>query len=230
MQKRYSDTLTLRGVTFPIYAAETWPARISGSGSDCDDLTELTIGHRAEENDDPFAAPDVRITTSIRKPRDTDLRRARRALEMWVPDDHNHPRSDGLSDAATKLWFAARRRHRRAAALGALQTEQMITIDGTPRPFLGLSTPTGRWVAVRRHGDLTMTIAAHDLDPITLTLEPIADPAARLLDPEPEEAPRPACLKFGSHVTLQAIRLSLCPPPAWDAVTLRVSSSKNHHA
>jgi hypothetical protein len=187
VQKWYSDTMTLRGVTFPIYAAENWPARINGSGSDGDDLTELTVGHRAVENDDPFAAPDLTITTSIGKARDTDLRRARRALEMWVSYDNSHPRSDGLSDAATKLWFAARARDRRAAA-GATQTQQMITIDGTAQPFLRLSTPTGHWVAVRRHGDLTITIAAHDLDPTTLALEPIADPAARLLGPEPEEA------------------------------------------
>lgn len=189
VQKWYSDTMTLRGVGFPIYAAETWPASITASGSSGDDLTELTIGHHTEENDDPFTAPDLRITTSIRDAHDTDLLRARRALEMWVHDDHNRPRSDGLSDAATKLWFAARGRDRRAAAMDAMQTEQLITIDGTARPFLTLSTPTGRWVAVRRHDDLTITIAARDLDPTTLTLEPIPDPAARLLGPEPEEAP-----------------------------------------
>jgi hypothetical protein len=166
-----------------------WPARINGSGSSGNDLTELTIGHHAEENDDPFTAPDLRITTSIREAHDTDLRRARQALEMWVHDDHNNPQSDGLSDAATKLWFAARGRDRRAAAAGAMQTEQLITIDGTARPFLGLSTPTGRWVAVRRHHDLTITIAARDLDPAGLTLEPIPDPAARLLGPQPEETP-----------------------------------------
>lgn len=189
VQKWYADTLTLRGVTFPIYAAENWPARIIGSGSSGNDLTELTVGHLAAENDDPFTAPDLRITTSIREAYDTDLRRARRALEMWVHDDHNRPQSEGLSDAATKLWFAARRRDRRAAAASAIQTKRLITIDGTPQPFLRLSTPTGRWVAVRRHDDLTLTIAAHDLDPTTLTLEPIPDPAACLLGPKPEEAP-----------------------------------------
>jgi hypothetical protein len=68
----------------------------------------------------------------------------------------------------------------------------MITLDGTPQPFLRLGTPTGRWVAIRRHGDLTITIAARALDPTTLTLEPIPDPAARLLGPEPEEAPDPS--------------------------------------
>jgi hypothetical protein len=189
VQKWYSDTMTLRGVTFPIYAAENWPARIIGSGSSGDDLSELTVGHHAVENDDPFAAPDLRITTSIRVAHDTVLRRARQALEMWVHDDLNRPRSEGLSDAATKLWFAGRRRDRRAAAASAIQTERLITIDGTPQPFLRLSTPTGRWVAVRRHDDLTLTIAADDINPTTLTLEPIPDPASRLLGPRPEEAP-----------------------------------------
>ena len=189
VQKWYSDVMTLRGVTFPVYAAESWPARINGSGSSGDDLTELTVGHHAESNDDPFTVPDLRITTSIRQAHHTALHRARRALEMWVHDDNSHPLSDGLSDAATKLWFAARGRDRRAAAAGASQTKELITIDGTARPFLRLSTPTGRWVAVRRHGDLTITIAARNLDPSTLTLEPIPDPAARLLGPKPEEAP-----------------------------------------
>jgi hypothetical protein len=184
--KWYSDTMTLRGVSFPIYAAETWPATISGSGSSGDDLTQLTVAHHAEENDDPFTVPDVTITTTIGVSHDDELRRARRALETWI-GDNNRPPSEGLSDAATKLWFAARRRDRRAAAAGASQTEQLITIDGTPQPFLALSIPTGRWVAVRRHDDLTITIAALDVDPATLTLEPIPDPAARLLGPEPEE-------------------------------------------
>jgi hypothetical protein len=190
VRKWYSDTMTLRGVTFPIYAAETWPAEIKGSGSSGDDLTELTVGHHAEENDDPFAVPDLTVTTSIRESHEADLHRAHRALEMSIHDDHNRPRTDGLSDAATKLWFAARRRDRRAVAVGAIQTEQLITIDGTTQPFLRLSTPTGRcWVALRRPDDLTITIAASDLDPTNLKLEPIPDPAARLLGPKPEEAP-----------------------------------------
>jgi hypothetical protein len=69
----------------------------------------------------------------------------------------------------------------------AIQTELVMTIDGTPQPFLRLSAPTGRWVAVRRHDDLIITIAVRDIDPTALTLEPIADPQARLLGPEPEE-------------------------------------------
>jgi hypothetical protein len=187
VQKWYRDTMTLRGVTFPIYAAETWPARITGSGSSGDNLIRLTVGHDAEETDDPFTVPELTVTTAIDEFHDDVLAHARQALEMWVHDDHSRPRSDGLSDAATTLWFAARRRDRRGAAMGAIQTELMMTIDGTPQRFLRLSTPTGRWVAVRRHDDLIITIAARDIDPTALTLEPIADPAARLLGPEPEE-------------------------------------------
>lgn len=182
-----SCSVSRRGDFLAIYAAETWPARITGSGSSGDDLTKLTVGHDTEETDDPLTVPGLTVTTAICEFHDDVLAHARQALEMWVYDDHNRPKSEGLSDAATTLWFAARRRDRRAAAMGAIQTELMMTIDGTPQPFLRLSTPTGRWVAVRRHDDLIITIAARDIDPTALTLEPIADPAARLLGPEPEE-------------------------------------------
>jgi hypothetical protein len=41
---------------------------------------------------------------------------------------------------------------------------------------------------VRRHEGLTITIAARDLNPQTITIEPIADPAARLLGPRPDDS------------------------------------------
>jgi hypothetical protein len=71
--------------------------------------------------------------------------------------------------------------------LDATHSETLITSDGTPEPFLTLSSPTGCWVATRRHNDLAITVAGHDLDPTTITIEPIADPAARLLGPKPED-------------------------------------------
>jgi hypothetical protein len=97
------------------------------------------------------------------------------------------PRSLDLSDAAITLLFRAADRRRRAAALAATPSDAEITIDGTEQPFVLLTTPGGRWVAVRRHDDLTITIAARDLDPATISLEPVADPAARLLGPEPQD-------------------------------------------
>jgi hypothetical protein len=85
------------------------------------------------------------------------------------------------------LWFRAVARRRRAAGHAATRSKAHITIDGTAKPFLTLTTPSGRWVAVRRHDDLTITIAARDLDPTTITIEPIPDPPARLLGPEPKD-------------------------------------------
>jgi hypothetical protein len=192
VQKWYSDTMTLRGVTFPIYAAERWHLRITGSGAHGDELTNIKIGHLAEETDDPFAAPELEITTALPDRHDHLREQARETLESWISDDDaNAPFPHGLSDSAIKLWFAARSRARRAAVLTATESEEPITVDGSPQPFLTLRTPTSRWVAVRRHDNLTITItiAAHDISPPSLTLEPIPDPAHRLLGPQPSEPP-----------------------------------------
>jgi hypothetical protein len=59
-------------------------------------------------------------------------------------------------------------------------------IDGMREPFLTVGTPNARWVAVRRHHDVTITIAAREIGPASLIVEPVADLAARLLGPEPD--------------------------------------------
>jgi hypothetical protein len=66
-------------------------------------------------------------------------------------------------------------------------SETEITIDGIRERFLTVGTPNGHWVAVRSHHDVTITIAAREIDPASLIIEPIADPNARLLGPEPDE-------------------------------------------
>jgi hypothetical protein len=86
------------------------------------------------------------------------------------------------------LWLAARERAVRAKVLAAVRSEQLISIDGTRKPFLALTAASGHWVAVRHHSDLEITVAAGDLDPGLITIEPIADPAARLLGPRPSGA------------------------------------------
>jgi hypothetical protein len=189
-QRWYSDTMTLRAATFPIYTAERWPAVIGGSGSRGDQLTNLTIRHHDTPDADPYAGdrPRLEITTSTDDTRQGDeLTEARSALESWLHNDGTHSRWPNASHAALTLWFRARDREVRAEVLKAIRSDQLITIDGALQPFLTLTTPGGRWVAVRRHDDLTITIAAHDLDPTTITIEPIPDPAAHLLGPEPED-------------------------------------------
>ncbi|MHB8694306.1 MAG: hypothetical protein ACYDHH_23955 [Solirubrobacteraceae bacterium] len=189
-QQWYSHTLTLRAVTFPIYAAERWPAVIGGSASHGDELTTITISHYDTPDADPNGGdrPRLEITTSNDHSDLRDqLRAARSSLNSWLHNDGSHSRWPEVSRAALSLWLAARDREVRAKVVDATQSEQLITIDGTPEPFLTLSTPAGRWVAIRGHAGLTITIAAHDLDPTTIELEPIPDPAARLLGPEPQD-------------------------------------------
>ena len=182
----YRNKITLLAVMFPIYAAEGWPAQINGSGSHGDELTELTIAHTDNEDTElSEESPRIEVTTSTEPLHESELVLARRRLEQWV--DIHHPHVPGLSDAAVTLWFSAMGRRRRAAALTAARSDAQIRIDGAPHPFTVLTGPGERWVAVRRHDDLTVTIAARDLDPASINLEPIADPAARLLGPEPEE-------------------------------------------
>jgi hypothetical protein len=189
-QRWYSNTMTLRAVTFPIYAAERWPALIGGSGSRGDQLTSLTIRHYDTPGADPYAGdrPRLEITTSNDDPhRGGELREARWTLNSWLHNDGTHSLWPKASHAAIIVWLRARDREMRAKVLAAIRSEQLITVDGTAQPFLTLTTHSSRWVAVHRHDDLTITIAAHDLDPTTLTLESIPDPAARLLGPEPKD-------------------------------------------
>lgn len=60
-------------------------------------------------------------------------------------------------------------------------------IDGAREPFVTVGAPNAHWVAVRRHHDVTVTIEAREIDPASLIIEPIAEPAALLLGPEPDE-------------------------------------------
>jgi hypothetical protein len=60
-------------------------------------------------------------------------------------------------------------------------------IDGAREPFLTIGTLNAHWIAVRHHHDVTITISARDIDPASLIIEPIADSAARLLGPQPDE-------------------------------------------
>jgi hypothetical protein len=186
-----SGSLTLREVRFPIYAAEGWPARLGGSGSENDQPIEITIRQYDNPDADPYAGDLPRIVvTTKRDPSqfyDT-LGQARTTLQNWIPQDADGARWPDASHAAITLWQRARGRARRAAVLDASRSEQIITIGGLPASALMLSAPDDRWVAVTRHADLTIVIAAHDVSPSSLRLEPVADPARELLGPEPPDA------------------------------------------
>ena len=186
VQQWYANQLTLRAVTFPVYAAEEWPAQIRGSSSHGDTLTELTIAHFENQDADLLnSEPWIEVTTATDSHERDKLDFARRGLEQWISTTTNHRHAFELSDAAITLWFSAVHRRRRAAVSRAARSETQITIDGSPAAFLTLTTPDGRWVATRRHEDLMITIAGRDLNPATLSIEPIPNPAARLLGSKP---------------------------------------------
>jgi hypothetical protein len=188
VQRWYANKITLMGVTFPIYAAEGWPARINGQGSRGDDLTHLVIAHAQTLADSMFVKrPRIEVTTSIDPYQPGELTVARDAFASGIEADANRQPTDGLSDAALTLWFRAARRRRVAGAHEAPVSETEIMIDGVREPFLTVGTPNAHWVAVRRHHDVTITIAAREIEPASLIIEPIADPAARLLGPEPDD-------------------------------------------
>jgi hypothetical protein len=188
-----SSAMTLRALTFPAYAAEGWPVAIGGSGSHGDQLTSLSIDHYDTPDADPYAGdrPRCEITTSREDtPGSDELRQARSTLHSWLQNNYDDTRSSWpeASHAAVTLWLAARDRVVRGKVLAAARSEQPISIDGTPRSFLTLTAASGHWVAVRQHSDLVITVAASDLDPARIIIEPISDPVARLLGPRPPGA------------------------------------------
>jgi hypothetical protein len=186
-----SDAMTLRATQFPIYGADGWPARLGGSGSQGDQLTEITVYHYETPDADPYAGdrPRLAITTKRDELHAGEmLSEARQMLENWIREDAGAARWPDASRAAITLWLRARDRERRAAVLGAVRSEQLIAIDDASTEMLMLNAPRNRWVAVARHADLTIIVAASDLEPAPLRLEPIADPAAQLLGPEPPDA------------------------------------------
>jgi hypothetical protein len=188
VQRWYANKMTLMGVTFPIYAAEGWPARINGQGSQGDDLIRLAIAHAETLPDSMFVQrPRIEVTTSIDPYQPGELAVARDAFASGIEADANRRPTDGLSDAALTLWFRAAHRQRVAGSHEAPVSQTEVIIDGAREPFLTVGTPNPHWVAVRRHHDVTITIAAREIDPASLIIEPIADPAARLLGPEPDE-------------------------------------------
>jgi hypothetical protein len=186
-----SDTLTLRAAPFPIYGADGWPAKLGGSGSRGDELTEITLYQYETPEADPYAGDRPRFVLTTRRDDEAPgelLHEARRALEDWILRDAGAARWPDASRAAITLWLRARDRQSRVAVLDAVQSEQLITIDGVSTRTLMLNAPRNRWVAVAHHADLTIIVAAHDLEPASLRLEPVADPAAHLLGPEPPDA------------------------------------------
>ncbi len=174
-------------VSFPIYAAAGWPARLTGHGGSTAGLDgpltrveRVTVSHGSFG---PDTAPELQIETAIverRHPSEASL--AREALQCWLYDSFDA--SLPQCDAAFVLRMRGRERERRKLAANAEVTERLIEVDGTRQPFRFVAS-TGRWAAVRRTDTLTITVTGHAADPDKLTLMAVADPPGELLGAEP---------------------------------------------
>jgi hypothetical protein len=88
VQRWYANKMTLMGVTFPIYAAEGWPARINGTGSQGDQPTRLAIAHAETLPESMFVErPRIEITTSIDPYQPGELAVARDAFASGIEAD-----------------------------------------------------------------------------------------------------------------------------------------------
>ena len=152
-----SHALTLRATQFPIYCAEGWPARVGGSSSQDDQVTRIVIRHYERPDADPDTGDRARLVVITKRDgsRSGDgLREARGALQDWARYESGGAQWPDASYAAITLWMRARDRECRAAVLGAVRSQQPITIDGALASALMLTGPDKHWVALARHADL----------------------------------------------------------------------------
>jgi hypothetical protein len=173
-QQWLSDALTLRAAEFPIYGVEGWPARLAGSGSDGDQLTQITVQHFESADAHPLQGdkPSVAVVTSRRPHRPSALESAREALERWVSRDAHSDSRPEASHAAITLFLRARARQSRGAVLAADRSDPEMVIDGAFRAVLMLRVPDGRGAAAVRHADLDITVGGRRGDPSSAQLEP----------------------------------------------------------
>lgn len=174
----------LMTVDFPIYAAEGWAATLAGLGGSSrgldrgmDRVEQVTIA-QAGPADKP--GPALQITTSLNNRRPgTEYALARRELERWL---HAEPSAlpTERSDAGLTVAWRTQDRRRRQMAAGANRTERPLAIDGRSQTFT-LVTARRRWVAVRRGTAETITVAASEIDPGTISLRPVRNPGHELL-------------------------------------------------
>ncbi|HEY7077515.1 MAG TPA: hypothetical protein VH418_19190 [Solirubrobacteraceae bacterium] len=147
---------------FPIYAVPGRPAEVGGSGRHGDVLDRIEIVHAGP--------PEVTVTT--KRERDAfggEAWLARRALRDLGDEFGTLP---DRSQPAIAVWFSARERESRRVAATAVLTEGELTLEGAPARF-AIATGDLGWAAVRRHGDLLITVAARGCAPAEIELDPL---------------------------------------------------------
>lgn len=130
---------------FPVYAVRGRPARIGGWGDDSRMVMQGPLAVETEREDDED---------------ESEVARARRALWAMLFDESSD--WPARSEPGIAIWMSTQVRANRRAAARAAVEEHPIEIDGRPQPFQ-VARAGSRWAAVRRHGDLLVTVTGRDV-------------------------------------------------------------------
>jgi hypothetical protein len=172
---RREDRDTLEQVDFPIYAAEGWPASLSGSGRRDGGVDQIRVSQGAR-TDEP--GPSLQIENALNGEFHVPSEYARAPeLDRWLYDGSSVPVQ--RSDAGITVAWRALDRERRKLVANATRRDCPIILDGQPQRFTLLESGAW-WVAVRRALELTITMSGKEVEPTTLRLRPIADPLDEL--------------------------------------------------
>lgn len=175
--RRLSHQMLLSAVTFALYCAEGERGRVAGSGSSGDRVSSVTLAHGS---DDPTRGPSLRITTALEdgQPHVSEAALAREALTQRL--HHGLVDWTSGSDAAFVLALRGNQRTRRRAASRAIVRTREIAVDDAPIAFATVQSGS-HWAAVACVDSLIITVTATDVDPGTVRLRSVPDPAKTLL-------------------------------------------------
>jgi hypothetical protein len=153
------------GADFPVYGVRGRAAWLEAWGTGGGVTDTITVGH-----DDDLTVETALVDEEDREPPRLLARHALGAGSEW-------PEAPRVSDAATMLWWNARQRERRRAALQATEGECEIQLDGRPVRFATLGHGD-RWAASSIDHDPVVTIVARGgVAPEQLELEAISQPS-----------------------------------------------------
>ncbi|MDX6681359.1 MAG: hypothetical protein QOG94_1398 [Solirubrobacteraceae bacterium] len=166
---------TLRDLPFAVYAARGQDARLGGWGSSDGAPSSVTIEHGARAGD---GGPALSVHTEHER-RAYESERAIASSTLFGElsgDDGDWPQR---SAAGLAVALHVRERERLRIAARAMAGERRLLVDGEPLLFRTLAAGA-RWVAVRRHGELAITVAARDVRPDAVELVALDGPVAEL--------------------------------------------------
>jgi hypothetical protein len=180
---RYRQLLS--AVTFPIFAADGWMARVTGFTSSDDDVTGVVVAHGAGNvTGEPLL--EIRSDCDDAGFGDSVLAVTREALACSLHDDQPHPCD--ISDAARTLATKANERLRRRAAFRSAPYVHQIQVDNVAVPFICLQHEE-HWAASTYKDGWRICMSARGVDINAVRLFEVPHPIESLLVSSDGSAP-----------------------------------------